>query len=204
MATHLKRHATEYGGDTNHFIIRIDSNPKTPFWMYVQVSAEVTFGVLDKFLRAVWLECCGHLSKFTVNGRPAGKRRRLNALLSEGMSFSYRYDMGSTTELSLAVVGRTARIMPMRGWYPEDAYCPPDPVMGEGKVYIMALHEKVRYNCEKCGGEASYVCSLCIYEGTGALCKVCAPSHKCGSDMLLAAAQSPRVGTYGFGGGSLR
>ena len=203
MMAHLKKHAMRYGKDTNHFIIRIDSGPKEPFWMYVQVSTEATFGVLDKFLRAVWLECCGHLSEFTVDGRSAGIRKRLSALLSEGASFSYQYDMGDTTDLRLTIIGRTARIMPMRGWFSEDAYYPPDPVMGEGKVYIMALHDKVRYNCEKCGNEASHVCSQCIYEGTGALCKVCAPDHECGDDMLLPTAQSPRVGTCGFDGGSL-
>lgn len=203
MATHLKKHAIQYGENTNHFIIRIDSGPKEPFWMYVQVSTEATFGVLDKFLRAVWLECCGHLSEFTVDDKPAGMRKRLSALVSVGTSFTHQYDMGDTTELRLTVIERTAKIFPLRGWVHEDAYQPPPLVMGEGKVYIMALHDKVRYNCEECGNEASYVCSLCIYEGVGTLCKVCAPDHKCGEDMLLATAQSPRVGICGFEGGSL-
>ncbi|MCE2508769.1 MAG: hypothetical protein J4G04_05665 [Nitrosopumilaceae archaeon] len=203
MAPHMKKHMAKAFGDPDRFIIRIDQGPQGPFWMYVQVSTEATFGVLDRFLRAVWMECCGHLSEFTVGGKSAGKRKRLSAVLSGGAGFAYQYDMGDTTALRLTVMGRSARLIDLGGLVRNDAYFPPPMVVGEGKVRIVALHEKVRYNCEKCGKAASYVCPQCIYDGTGACCEVCAPSHGCGDDMLLAAAQSPRVGTCGFEGGSL-
>lgn len=203
MAPHMKKHMAEAFGDPNRFIIRIDQGPEGPFWMYVQVSTEATFGVLDKFLRAVWMECCGHLSEFTMGGRPAGKRKRLSAVLSDGAEFVYQYDMGDTTAVRLTVLGRSARLIDLGGLVRSDAYFPPPMVVGEDKVRILALHEKVRYNCEKCGNEAVYVCPQCIYDGTGACCEACAPSHKCGDDILLAAAQSPRVGACGFEGGSL-
>lgn len=203
MTGHLKKHLTGAGGDADHFVIRIDGGPGSPFWMYVQVSTEATFGVLDKFLRAVWLECCGHLSEFTVDNATVGERKRLSAFLSDGTKFLHQYDMGTTTMLRLSTIGRTARIMPVRGWVHKDAYCPPPPVFGEGKVYIMALHDKVRYNCEKCGKAADYVCGQCIYDEPRACCETCAPNHECGDDMLLDAAQSPRTGECGFTGGSL-
>lgn len=203
MVPHMKKHMADAFGDPDRFAIRIDQGPGGPFWMYVQVSTEATFGVLDRFLRAVWMECCGHFSEFTVGGRPAGKRKRLSAALSDGSEFEYRYDMGDATELRLTVIGRSARIMDLGGWVRNDAYFPPPMVVGEGKVRIVALHDAVRYNCEKCGNEASYVCPQCIHDGTGACCGACAPDHKCGNDMLLATAQSPRVGSCSFEGGSL-
>ena len=203
MANHMRKHLTNAFGNPDRFTIRIDQGPSGPFWMYVQVHTEATFGVLDRFLRAVWMECCGHLSEFTVEDRPAGMRKRLSAILSDGSEFEYRYDMGDTTGLRLIVIGRSARIIDLGGWVRNDAYFPPPMVMGEGKVRIVALHDAVRYNCEKCGNEASYVCPQCMYDGTGACCRACAPDHKCGRDVLLAAAQSPRVGSCGFEGGSL-
>jgi len=32
-----------------------------------------TLAKLDDYLRAIWLECCGHLSKFTIGGWGGGE-----------------------------------------------------------------------------------------------------------------------------------
>jgi len=32
-----------------------------------------TLTKLDDYLRAIWLECCGHLSKFTIGGWGGGE-----------------------------------------------------------------------------------------------------------------------------------
>ncbi len=36
--------------------------------MHVELPASVPLGTLDAFLRGIWLECCGHLSGFKING----------------------------------------------------------------------------------------------------------------------------------------
>ena len=33
-----------------------------PHWLELGVRCDTTLNELDKFLRALWLECCGHLS----------------------------------------------------------------------------------------------------------------------------------------------
>jgi len=38
------------------------------YWMHLEVPAEATLTDLDGFLRKVWVECCGHLSAFTIGG----------------------------------------------------------------------------------------------------------------------------------------
>jgi len=38
------------------------------FWMHLEVTASTTLTTLDRFLRATWLECCGHLSAFEIGG----------------------------------------------------------------------------------------------------------------------------------------
>lgn len=38
------------------------------YWIHLEVDANATLEDLDDFLRDIWLECCGHLSAFTVEG----------------------------------------------------------------------------------------------------------------------------------------
>jgi hypothetical protein len=38
------------------------------YWMHLEVAAGTTLATLDRFLRATWLECCGHLSAFEIAG----------------------------------------------------------------------------------------------------------------------------------------
>ena len=36
------------------------------YWLHLAVRQDATFGDLDSYLRGVWLECCGHMSGFTI------------------------------------------------------------------------------------------------------------------------------------------
>ena len=36
------------------------------YWLHIEIPAKATLEDLDHFLRAVWLECCGHLSSFDI------------------------------------------------------------------------------------------------------------------------------------------
>jgi hypothetical protein len=38
------------------------------YWMHFEVPADSKLTDLDDFLRKVWVECCGHLSAFTIGG----------------------------------------------------------------------------------------------------------------------------------------
>ena len=39
-----------------------------PFFIYFEVNATAQLKEVDSFLRDVWLECCGHLSSFKIDG----------------------------------------------------------------------------------------------------------------------------------------
>jgi hypothetical protein len=84
--------------------------------MHLEIPADATLEGLDQFLRDTWLECCGHLSAFTIGeeryysyseGELDGEdmSASLGDLLKAGMKFHYEYDFGTTTELTLKVVG---------------------------------------------------------------------------------------------------
>ena len=41
-------------------------NPQ--YWMHLEIPASEPLFILDRFLRDVWVECCGHLSAFEIGG----------------------------------------------------------------------------------------------------------------------------------------
>ena len=38
------------------------------FWLHIEIKGTKKLSALDTFLRNIWLECCGHLSEFTIDG----------------------------------------------------------------------------------------------------------------------------------------
>ena len=102
------------------------------YWMELAVRADTTLRQLDDFLRGMWLECCGHLSEFTIQGTrysnlaphpddPNAAAIRADHwmdddeehmdiavadVMPEGVEVRYEYDYGSTTELFLENLGR--------------------------------------------------------------------------------------------------
>ena len=47
-----------------HMLVEGQYRPQ--YWMHLEVPAWVWLYDLDNFLRAIWLECCGHLSEFKI------------------------------------------------------------------------------------------------------------------------------------------
>ncbi len=44
------------------------------FWLHLEMNGESRLKDLDSYLRAIWLECCGHLSAFLDWWRMVGRR----------------------------------------------------------------------------------------------------------------------------------
>ena len=144
--------------------------PNRPHWMELGVRCDVTLRELDQFLRAVWLECCGHLSHFTINGveysvvvpmpgenrnfEPESKReaswrhmgRSISAAIPPLTAFHHEFDYGSTTELELehlAVFGELIqKVAPTQPWH-------------GGKIVILARNQSQR-GCLRCGRPAQW------------------------------------------------
>lgn len=193
MANHLKNHLEgERDGETELFHIGVDGLYNPEYWLHIEIPANAGLRDLDQFLRDVWLECCGHLSAFRVEGvtyysEPSAGERGMNVQLAEIMSvgseFYHIYDFGSSTELGLRVVSkRKGKI-------------------GREKVRVLARNNPPDVRC-KCGKKARWVCTLCLEEDSNAwLCDDCSKEHKCGEEMFLPVVNSPRVGVCGYEGG---
>lgn len=165
------------------------------YWLHLEAPARLTLEELDSILRDTWLECCGHLSAFEIEGQTYTQlfddgqfrndrdmRVKLERIVYPGLEMSYEYDFGSTTYLKLRVV---------------------DERTGPGlsqKIEIMARNEAPVFPCDVCGQPAVEICTLCLYEGGGLLCKTHAESHACGEEMFLPVVNSPRVGVCAYVG----
>ena len=57
-----------------HLVVEARYTPD--YWMHLQAPANCTFGDLDQLLRAIWLECCSHLSAFEF---PVQRKRHRRA-----------------------------------------------------------------------------------------------------------------------------
>lgn len=58
--------ARQEGHTQRLFHLFVEGTYRPSYWMHLELPAVVTLADLDDFLRAIWLECCGHLSEFTI------------------------------------------------------------------------------------------------------------------------------------------
>ena len=176
---------------TFHMVIEGRGLPE--YWIHVEASAGASLAALDRFLRDLWLECCGHLSAFRIGAktymsdpepgmRESGMNVALNKVLSTGMKFFHEYDFGTTTELALKVVAER------------------EIENSKKSIRLLARNNPPAMNCASCGKPAVSVCAECFYDGSGLLCEECAKKHECGEDMQLPVVNSPRVGMCGYCG----
>jgi hypothetical protein len=173
----------------------VEGRDSPEYWMHLAVPETATLDDLDTFLRQIWLECCGHLSDFTIRGtryvsggedEPWGRAlpttARVGGVLAPGVTGEYQYDFGSTTHLKLQ--GVEAR-----------------PGHARGKsITILARNEPLEIPCQECGKPATRICTECSWSGEGWLCDACAEEHECGEEMQLPVVNSPRVGVCGYTG----
>lgn len=165
------------------------------YWMHLEVPADAKLEDLDDFLREIWLECCGHLSAFTVEDTTysvspmaeygdRSMRAKLSSVLYPGMTFYHEYDFGTTTHLALKVVSEQESDIKV------------------GDVRVLARNEPPPIVCMSCGKMATQVCTECLWseKGNGWLCDACAADHGCDECMLLPVVNSPRVGMCGYTG----
>lgn len=162
------------------------------YWMHLEARAEATLLRLDGLLREVWLECCGHMSAFTiektrysvaplVEWEERGMNIPLEKILRPGMKFYHDYDFGTTTHLALKVISEKEQLV------------------GKKTAWVLARNLPPQIPCDLCDKLATRVCSSC-WGNEKWVCDDCAPKHECGAEMLLPVVNSPRSGMCGYDG----
>lgn len=117
MSKHLlsckERNNFNKEGNKECFLIRASAGP---FFVYFEININDTLEKMDEFLRALWLDCCGHLSAFTIDEtkynsycedlEPDEKSMnyKLSKLICINQTFQHEYDFGTPTYLNLKVI----------------------------------------------------------------------------------------------------
>lgn len=198
MTRHLTKCKAEHPDQGHTRVFHLLVEGYRTYWLHIEMPAGAKLARLDKFLREIWLECCGHLSAFTIAGqrydvapendpwtgvKDKSMSAALESVLRVGDKFEHEYDFGTTTELTLKVVAER------------------DGALKTNDVRILARNDPPAFLCAVCGKPAAQVCTQCVYEGPQAwLCDEHAEEHECGEDYFLPVVNSPRVGMCGYTG----
>ena len=165
------------------FLIKVYDAEKL-FWLFIEMNGSSPLGELDFFLRKTWLECCGHMSEFNINGERYSNDRELRKIIhrtfSVGDEFEYDYDFGSTTQLKGKIISTRAGKLPK-------------------KIRLLARNNlPADIKCTTCDKHPEVICSVCY----DFCCKECKPEHNSceGEEFLLPVVNSPRMGVCGYTG----
>ena len=169
-----------------HLLVR--DRYSNQFWLHLEMNGSAKLKDLDRYLRAIWLDCCDHLSKFTVKGwgteiPSSWTAERVFDSLPE---ITHLYDFGTTSETVIRVVGSS-----------------------EGKpltrhpITLMARNDLAKEPCMECDARATHFCQECMIERdeTGMLCDEHAEDHSCSNyGGPISLVNSPRLGMCGYDG----
>ena len=159
------------------------------FWLHLEINGSATLGDLDNYLRAIWLECCGHLSQFSVGGWRGDEismSRAVRQVLQPGVDLTHIYDFGTSSETLVKVIGE-------RMGKP----------LTKHPIKLMARNNMLKLECQECGKQATWLCTECIYEDqeSGLLCDDHAKDHPHDDyGPPTPFYNSPRMGMCGYDG----
>src|SRR5262249_21723148 len=107
---------------------------------------------------------------------PTGK------IFHPGLGFTYAYDFGSTTELTIKVQAERE-----------------GNITDKHAIRLLARNDPPHIPCGNCGQPAAWIDTEDAWEETGWLCEKCAPEAE-EREMFLPVVNSPRTGVCGYTG----
>lgn len=201
MACKIKKEHDEHAAETTrrkYPIYHIKLSSYIDYWLHIEIKASSLLSELDDFLRRIWLECCGHLSRFVINEVEYQDAKAADFLdyawgrniksfdtslveaMKVGDNFIYEYDFGTTTLVKGKVIAARQGVLTT-------------------DLRILARNNPYLFICEECHQPATEICLQCgIF-----LCESCLTDpeiHDCGEDMALPIVNSPRMGQCGYTG----
>lgn len=171
------------------YFLRAQDAWRPEFWLDLEMPGSRTLKDLDFYLRGIWLECCGHMSRFSIGGwrgAEISKRRRIEEVFEPGVALTHIYDFGTSSETLI-------KALSTREGKPTNAR----------PVAVLARNRMPEARCIECGKRANWLCMECLIEEEtwGALCDDHARTHpheNYGESIRLV--NSPRLGMCGYDG----
>ena len=171
----LKEHSEDSGQECR--LLKIEGAYNKNYWLYVDIPVTSNLSTLDNFLREIWLECCGHLSAFSIGRREIGMTNKIRNF-DIGDVLQHEYDFGSPTDTLITVVGTIYRKQ-QRG------------------VRLLARNVPMTFVCRKCGAPAEFVDPADYENEDPYYCEKCV-EETC--EIALPITNSPRMGVCGYCG----
>ncbi len=186
LGTHLKK--LEPVDRKKSFHLRVEAGS---YFLNLLVDGDAELGELDVFLRAIWLECCGHLSQFSLGRWNDELRLNLKArrIFDKGVRLWYAYDFGSTTELGIKCI---------------DVY----PTAVKEGIQLLSRNEPFNIPCDTCKKKPAIQLCTAHWDGSDQFfCEDCAEKHQEECEeaeyALFPIVNSPRMGVCGYDGGRI-
>lgn len=182
--------AAEKGGKAEKlYHLRVQDAYRKEFWFDLEMRGAATLNSLDGYLRGIWLECCGHLSRFSFGGWRGDEismSRKLEQVLKPGDELTHIYDFGTSSETLV-------KALDVRQGTPTTRH----------PIALMVRNLPPEDSCQECDQPAKWMCQECQIEEDepGLLCDEHAEDHPhedYGGAVELA--NSPRMGMCGYGG----
>lgn len=171
------------------YYLRAEATDWPEFWLDLEVRGEAQLQDLDDYLRAIWLECCGHMSAFTLGGwgtPQLAKEGFVGDVFRHRAKIRHVYDFGTESWTTLKRIsvrqGQTATLRP---------------------ISLMVRNQLPKVVCLECGAPAQWLCSECVVEADrmGFLCarhRKTHPHDNYGAPLKVV--NSPRLGLCGYTG----
>lgn len=158
------------------------------YWLHIEMRGSATLQDLDHYLRAIWLECCGHLSQFSIGGWSGDEidmEKKISQVFKPDIVLTHIYDFGTSSETLVKAVD-------MRKGKP----------LTQHPIYLMARNAPPDIPCSECEKPARWLCEECAYETDESLafCDEHAEQHEHYEEGLVEIVNSPRMGMCGYCG----
>ena len=226
---HLKTHLDKLeliNKPGKSFLLKIELDNRYggfPYFISLWVDGETTMKKIDKFLREIWLECCGHLSAFrnpAARGNSGmGNIFEAEELLEAGKIKQYEKLMEETSgEIPMSRKAKDVFYSDLKLEYEYDfgsstlliVTCIAGYSFKSDKpIVLLSRNEPLEIMCETCGKKpATEICTAHGWDEDTMFCPKCAKKHaKVCEDFADYAAMlvvnSPRMGVCAYEGGSI-
>jgi hypothetical protein len=224
LKTHLEQKATA-NPKGKSYLVKVETASRyesSSYFLSLWVDGTATMGDIDNFLRAIWLDCCGHLSAFTnpAKGHGGGwDYFEVIELLGQGKQKQYEKLMEeSSGEVPMSRKASQVFYKNLKLKYEYDfgsstylqlTAIDEFSVKADEEIVLLSRNEPLEWLCDSCQKEpATQICTVHDWEDDSHFCDQCAKKHaEICSDFKdyasMPVVNSPRMGVCGYTGGMI-
>lgn len=187
LAKHFAQMEKESVGKNPSNYVHVEVEVEEMF-LHILVKGDAKMKIIDKFLREIWLECCGHMSEFRHKNFKIKMKDLVEDIFQPRIKIFHDYDFGTTTRVLLKAHKQYQLSL-------------------KEKIILLSRNEPLKFMCSECKKKpALSLCAVCWYDETPFFCEKCGEKHAETCEDFADYAEmpivnSPRMGQCGYTGG---